>query len=117
MANEHNLTPFQPGNKAGVGYGRPKGKSMTSLFKKIAEQEVTLKNAQGEPETRTTEEWIVISTAQKAMKGNASDRDLWFNRLYGKVTNTLEVSDIREKKAQELTTEELEGFLQGEENK
>jgi hypothetical protein len=110
--NQSGLTNFQKGNQASVGYGRPKGKCLKTLFRKIAEEQLTLKNSQGEKETKTTEEWIVISHAQNALKGSARHIDMWYDRLYGKVTNTIEVSDIRDKKAQDLTTEELESFLQ-----
>lgn len=114
MAKEQNLKPFQKGHKFSVGHGRPRGPSLKTLFKRFGELDIEGKNPDGEIDKMSMDEWIVLKHGYKAMSGSLPHMREWYDRREGKVTNTIEVSDIRDKKAQELTTEELEGFLEDE---
>lgn len=66
-----NLKPFQKGNKAGVGHGRPKGKSLTTRFQEAMDLPLALKNKNtGEKETKETAEWFVADGIKRALSGD-----------------------------------------------
>lgn len=115
MSGIDNLKPFQKGNKAAVGHGRPKGKSMTSFIKKIADKDILFPNLEGNKENVSVAEGIALALAYKCLKGSAPHLNIWLDRMEGKVTNTIEIDDLRDKKAKDLTDEELHMFLRDEE--
>lgn len=93
MANEQNLTPFKPGNKAGVGHGRPKGKSLTTLLRKAIEAKLTLKNSQtGFLEAKKTKEWLIMSLVRDGVKGDLSTIKFIFETLEGKAIQRTEIT-------------------------
>lgn len=92
MANPQNLRPFQKGNQAGVGHGRPKGsKSLTQLLQKALDIPLTLKNSQtGQHEEKLTSEWLIAVMVREALKGNKYHiQEIW-DRTEGKPLQTVE---------------------------
>ena len=68
MANEENLRPFQPGNTASVGKGRPKGsKSYKTIFADILDGKITIEEA-GKKKKITKRELLALNLATKALQ-------------------------------------------------
>ena len=70
MANEQNLKNFTNGNKAAVGYGRPKGsKSMSTVMRKMLYESTWPSNdGKGKP----TAEVACLAILEKAIGGDVS---------------------------------------------
>jgi len=64
-----NLKPFQKGNKAAVGNGRPKGKSLTTLLQEALDAPLSFK-VDGKKQTKTAAEWIATRAITRAVNGD-----------------------------------------------
>lgn len=109
MPNLQNLKPFQKGNQASKGHGRPKGsKSLTSILKNALEKPITLKNKQtGKVEKKATTEWIVAVMIREALKGDHKHiREIW-DRVEGKPLQMISSSETIEIDLSTLTDEQL----------
>lgn len=91
MANEQNLKPFQPGNRAGVGHGRPKGSvSLSKLLEKALTQQIDVRDGTGEK--KQVAELIVASMLKQALKGDMrAQKEIW-DRIEGKAVAIMELT-------------------------
>ncbi len=109
-----NLKPFEKGNKAGVGHGRPKGKSLTTRFQEAMEIPISLKNKNtGDIETKETAEWFIADGIKRALSGDFRYWKEIKDTIDGKPLQKIEAHQhIQEVEPKMLTDEQLDRFIE-----
>jgi hypothetical protein len=118
MANEKNLRPpFQKGNKAAVGHGRPKGsRSLVTRLREAMEVEIPIKDKEtGKIEKRQIADLFIQAVIKPALKGDVRNQALIFDRVEGKPVQSIESHtklDLRGMNLSSLSNEQLEKLIQ-----
>jgi hypothetical protein len=104
----NNLKPFEKGNKAAIGHGRPKGKSLSSVLAEAMQKDITLSNKNGVKETKSTVEWIVSMMIKNALKGDFRYFKEIYDRLEGKPIQSIVSEERIELDLSTLSDEQLD---------
>lgn len=105
MPNPENIVAhrFKKGNKAAEGYGRPKGKSLTTILQEAMDKEVTVKG-----ETKLTSEWLVAIGIKNALQGDFRYFKEIYDRLEGRPLQSIETQSKMEVDLSTLSDEQLD---------
>lgn len=108
-----NLKPFEKGNKAGVGHGRPKGSySIRRLMAEVLEE--TPKGKDGKSFDKSYDRMLIARLLKIGLTGKDKDsiaamREMW-DRAEGKATQSIETKgslDVTGFEPKSLTNEQL----------
>lgn len=109
-----NLKPFKKGHK--MATGRPKGSlNLKTILKNLLQEDIEFINVRGQKQEGIVADSINVSLISKAMEGDINALKLIYERIDGKVTQDINVSNhsnidrIKEQIKQRMRKEECDG--------
>lgn len=83
-------TQFKPGNK--MGKGAPKGKRLTTILGELLKEVYTYRDIEGKEIVNEGEKGVALALIQKALLGDIKAIEVIFDRLEGKATQPVDLT-------------------------